>query len=64
MALINLFAEKEWRPRYREWICGHSRGRREWNEQKKSSIDIYIYTLLRVKQIAGKKLFYNTGSPA
>ena len=28
-------AGKEWRLRYRKWICGHSGGRREWDEGRK-----------------------------
>ena len=37
-------------------------GKGESRMNGESSIDIYI--LPRVKQIAGKKLLYNTGSPA
>ena len=32
IALMNLFAGKEWRHRHREWTCGHNRGRRGWEE--------------------------------
>ena len=31
MVLMNLFVRKEWRRRCREWTCGHSGGRREWD---------------------------------
>ena len=57
IVLMNQFAWKEWRPRCREWTCGHSRGRR----LEESSID--IYTLLTVKLIDNGKLLYYTGSP-
>ena len=36
MVLMDLFAGKEWRLRYREWTCGHSGKRREWVKQKRS----------------------------
>ena len=32
MVLLNLLAGKEWRCRCREWICGHSQGRRQWDK--------------------------------
>ena len=35
MVLMNLFAGKDWRCRCREWTCGHSRGRRGWDECRK-----------------------------
>ena len=35
MVLMNLFSGKEWRCRCREQTCGHSRGRREWDEWRK-----------------------------
>ena len=35
MVLMNLSAGKEWGRRYKEWACGHIRGRREWDEWKK-----------------------------
>ena len=35
MVLINLFAGKEWRLRYREWTCEHSGERREWDKERK-----------------------------
>ena len=53
---MNLFAGKKWRCRYREQTCGHSGGRKEWEEQSN------IYTLPCVKQIAGEKLLYNMGA--
>ena len=37
---MNLFAGREWKCRYREWTCGHSRGRREWDKWRNST-DIY-----------------------
>lgn len=55
MVVMNLLARKEWRHR-----CGHSRERRGWDEWKRS---IDIYTVSCVKQIAGGKLLYNTGTP-
>ena len=35
MVFMNLFAGKEWRYRNRERTCGHSQGRREWDEWRK-----------------------------
>ena len=35
MVLMNLFAGKEWRHRYREKTYGHSEERKEWDEQRK-----------------------------
>ena len=29
---MSLFAENEWRHRYREWACGHGEGRRAWDK--------------------------------
>ena len=46
VVLMNLFAGKEWRRRYREQTCGHSGQRREWEDGESS---INIYTLLCVK---------------
>ena len=41
MVLMNLFAGKEWRFRCRQWTCGHSVGRREWEEWRKyCSMDV------------------------
>ena len=54
-------AGKEWRSRCRQWACGHSRGRRGWEELKRS---IDIYSLSCVKQLASEKLLCNTWSPA
>ena len=45
MILMNLFTEKEWRHRYREQTCGHSRGSKELDVGE-SSIIIYIYTTM------------------
>ena len=53
MVLMNLFAGKEWRCRYRVWTCGHSRGRRAWDEWR-SKIDtqththIYIHIMCKI----------------
>ena len=41
MVLMNLFAGKEWRHRCREWVFGHSRGRRGWNECESNIIIHY-----------------------
>ena len=35
IVLMNLFAGKGWRHRCREWACGHSRGRRGWEEWRR-----------------------------
>ena len=35
MVLLNLFAGKEWRHRHRERTCGHSGGKRGWDEWRK-----------------------------
>ena len=35
MVLMNLFAGKEWRHRYRERTYRHSEERKEWDEQRK-----------------------------
>ena len=32
MVLVNLFTGQPWRCRQREQACGHSEGRREWDE--------------------------------
>lgn len=32
VVLMNLFVGKKWKHRYKEWTCGLSGGRREWNE--------------------------------
>ena len=59
MVLMNLFAGKEWRHRYREWTCGHSVGGVSGTNGESS---INVYTLLCVKWIVGEKLLCNTGS--
>ena len=41
MVLMNLFAGKEWRFRYREWTCGHSGGRKEWDKWRKQHPGTY-----------------------
>ena len=33
--LMNLYVGKEWGGRYQEWTCGHSQGRRKWDEWRK-----------------------------
>ena len=38
MVLLNLFAGMEWRLRYREWTCGHRKGRRERVEWTKTQL--------------------------
>ena len=72
--LLNLFAGREWRCRYREWTCGHTRGKGRVGRSSplyyihfksvcvSSSINRYI--LKWVKQIGGEKLLYNTGNSA
>ena len=57
---MKLFAGKEWRHRGRERTYGHSGGRKEWDEQR----NYMLYMLPCVKQLAGEKLLFNTGSPA
>ena len=44
MVLMNLLAGKEWRCRCREWTCGHSGRRREWDEWRKEHQ--YIYSIM------------------
>ena len=61
MVLMNLFAGKDWRSRCREWTCKYRR-RNENGMNGESSIN--VCTLPSVKQIAGKKVLYNTESPA
>ena len=58
MVQMNLFAEQEERCRHREWVCGH--GVKEDGTNCESSID--MYTLPCLKQIAGGKLLFSTGS--
>ena len=58
----NLFAGKEWRHSYKEWTCGQSGGRKDWDGWMEKVASIYIYTTF-VKQTAGKKLLYNTENP-
>ena len=43
--LMNLFAGREWKCRYREWTCGHSRGRREWDKWRKQHRHIHCHVL-------------------
>ena len=57
MVLINLFAGKEWRPRYREGTVG------EGEHRTNGESNINIYTLSHLKWITGEKLLYNTHSP-
>ena len=61
MVLINLFAGKEWRLRYREWAWDMV-AEGDWGTIGESST--VIYTLSWVREIAAKKLLYNAGSPA
>ena len=58
MVLMNLFVGQQWRCRHREWTCGHSGGRRGWDELRGALKRILPY----VKQIASGDLFYDTGS--
>ena len=61
MDLMNQFAGKEWKLRLENGLVGTvGKGKNGMNGE--SSID--IYTLPCVKQIAGEKLLYETGSPA
>ena len=55
IALMNLFARKEWRLRCREWICGHRREGRDWDRWRKVATG--------VRCIAGEGLLCSTGSP-
>ena len=57
--LVNLFTEKKWKRRYREWTCGHSVGGREWDDAESS---INIYMLSCVRQIAGKEFCATQGA--
>ena len=61
MVLMNLFAGKERRCRYREQTCVHTGGG-ESGMNGESSIG--IYKLSRVEQITDEKLLYDTGSLA
>ena len=56
IVLKNLFAGQGQRDRHREQTCGHSRGRRGWDELRET------FTLPYIKQIASGKLLYNTRS--
>ena len=60
IVLMNLFAGKECRCRYRKQTCGYSGGRKKGDRE--SSID--IRTPPPVKSTAGEKLLYNIGSSA
>ena len=42
MVLMNLFAGQQWRRRHRDQICGHSVGRRGWDELKEGHGNIHI----------------------
>ena len=39
MVVVNLFAGQEWRHKQRELTCGHSEGRRGWDDSE-GSIEI------------------------
>ena len=43
MVLMNLFAGREWRCRYREWTCGHSEGGGEWDKWRKIALTYILY---------------------
>ena len=42
MVLMNLSAGQQWKRRHREQTCGHSRGRRGWDELREQRGNIYI----------------------
>ena len=42
MLLMNLFAGQQWRQRRREQTCGHSRGRRGWDEWRAQHGSMYF----------------------
>ena len=54
MVLINLFAGKQWRHKCSEWICGHSRGRKEWDKWRMQHQ--HIYTIERLLLIHANTL--------
>ena len=55
MVLMNLFSGKEWRCRYREWTCGHTRGK---GRVGRSSPLYYTHTLnLCVCQVASTDIY-------
>ena len=56
IVLKNLCAGQGQRDRHREQTCGHSWGRRGWDELRET------FTLPYIKQIASGKLLYNTRS--
>ena len=60
MVLMNQFEGQQQECRHREETCRQSRGRRECDQLRESSID--TYTLPYVNQIANGGLLYNTGS--
>ena len=43
IVLMNLFAGQQWRLRYREQTCGHSVGRRGWDELRIAWKHIHYY---------------------
>ena len=60
IVLMNLCAEKEWRHRSREQTCGYT-GEGEGGTTWKSTID--IYTLPRVKELAGSRCTAQEAQP-
>ena len=47
MVLVNLSAGQQWRRRHRKQTCGHSGGRREWDELREQlgNICIILYEM-------------------
>ena len=60
---MNLFPRQEQRHRHREWTCGHEGGG-EGEANWEIRIDLLVYTLPGIKQIASRKLLHSTGSSA
>ena len=61
MGLMNLFAGKDWRQRYRENGLMEEVGEGESGINGESSV--IVYTLSGVRWIAGVKLLCSTGNP-
>ena len=62
MVLMNLFAEKEWTCRCREW-SGLVGTMKEGKSGKNGESGISLYTLSCVRWMAGEKLLCSTGCP-
>ena len=52
MVLMGLFAEKEWRLRHREWICGHSWRKKGWDKLKEQHRNVYK-TMCKTTKLVG-----------